>query len=147
MSHLLRALVLAAAVAAIWPISVSAQTPAPAPAARAVPVDPSTLLYPRTPAGLGPEKANPLPTGITATVMVVLAGAAGGWLLWRRLRGGAAVSGRGEHKLAIAETRSLGNRQYLVVAAYGERRYLLGVCPGKIDLISALEDGRPPVRS
>jgi flagellar protein FliO/FliZ len=146
--------VLAAALIAVSPVALSAQTPpvpAGAPAAHpgvvAGPVDPSTMLYPRSPSGSGAAKEGAMPSGIMATGVVVLAGAAGGWLLWRRLRGGISHGGRDEHKLAIAETRSLGNRQYLVVAAYGDRRYLLGVCPGKIDLISPLDDPHPPAAS
>ena len=40
--------------------------------------------------------------------------------------------------LAVEETRSLGNRQYLVVASYEGKKFLLGVCPGRINLLSAL---------
>ena len=53
---------------------------------------------------------------------------------------GVAAAGR---KLAVAETRSLGSRQYLVVATYGEKKFLLGVCPGRINLLTSLEDDRP----
>jgi flagellar protein FliO/FliZ len=77
--------------------------------------------------------------GTAAVILVMTIGAAAGWVFWRKLRA-AGPATRGEHQLAIAETRSLGNRQYLVVAAYGERRYLLGVCPGRIDLLSTLAD-------
>ena len=44
----------------------------------------------------------------------------------------------------MAETRPLGNRQYLVVAAYDEKRYLLGVCPGRIELLAPLETAVAP---
>jgi flagellar protein FliO/FliZ len=147
MRNLPTVLVLAAAWLAAPLLPLSAQTPAAAPtataAAKAAPADPATVLYPRSPSGLGQTKDSAGLGGVTMTVFVVLAGAAGGWLLWRRLRGGVSVAGRSEHQLAIAETRSLGNRQYLVVASYGDRRFLLGVCPGKIDLISPLENGPP----
>jgi flagellar protein FliO/FliZ len=45
---------------------------------------------------------------------------------------------KGVRKLNVAETRMLGNRQFLVVAEYEGRRMLLGVCPGRIELLSDL---------
>jgi flagellar protein FliO/FliZ len=149
MTKLRAMLSLAAALASCPAAPLCAETAAPpasAPATAAS-ADPATVLYPRSASGLGSAKESSALGGMTTTVFVVLAGAAGGWLLWRRMRGGVAAAGRSEHKLVIAETRSLGNRQYLVVAAYGERRFLLGVCPGKIDLISPLESGPPPPSS
>ena len=70
----------------------------------------------------------------------------GGWLLWRQRRSPSGIAARDARKLAIAETRSLGNRQYLVVADYDGRKFLLGVCPGRIDLLSAL-DGSGPTKT
>lgn len=98
------------------------------------------IIYPSNPAsrtesapGRGPSYRSVL------LVAMVLAGA-GGWLFWRgRLTPGGAVPAR---KLAIAETKSLGNRQYLVVASYEDKKYLLGVCPGRIELLTPL-DGTP----
>ena len=52
---------------------------------------------------------------------------------------------RADRRLAIAETRSLGNRQYLVVAAYDGRKFLLGVCPGRIEMLAPLDGGSPPL--
>lgn len=76
-------------------------------------------------------------SNITLVVGVVLA-AVGGWFVWRgRL---ATPLGRETRQLAISETRSLGNRQYLVVASYENKKFLLGVCPGRIDLIAPLHD-------
>lgn len=72
--------------------------------------------------------------------MSLLLGAAlagvGGWLVWRNRRG--TPVGRDLRALAIEETRSLGNRQFLVVASYEGKKFLIGVCPGRIDLVSAL---------
>jgi flagellar protein FliO/FliZ len=45
------------------------------------------------------------------------------------------------HKLQIEETRSLGNRQYLVVAVYEGQKLLLGVTPGQIQLLTPLSSG------
>jgi flagellar protein FliO/FliZ len=45
---------------------------------------------------------------------------------------------KGARKLNVAETRMLGNRQFLVVAEYEGRKMLLGVCPGRIELLSDL---------
>ncbi len=47
---------------------------------------------------------------------------------------------KGTRKLNVAETRMLGNRQFLVVAEYEGRKMLLGVCPGRIELLSDLGD-------
>ncbi len=44
----------------------------------------------------------------------------------------------GEH-LQILETRALGGRQFLVVAKHNNSRFLLGVCPGRIDFLCPLE--------
>lgn len=67
---------------------------------------------------------------------LALAGA-GGWMVWRNRRG--QPVGRDMRALAIDETRSLGNRQFLVVASYEGKKFLLGVCPGRIDLLSPLD--------
>lgn len=76
---------------------------------------------------------------VTLVVALVLA-AVGAWLFLRNRRTtGIAREGR---SLTIEETRSLGNRQYLVVAAYEDKKFLLGVCPGRIDLLAPLTDGR-----
>jgi flagellar protein FliO/FliZ len=64
--------------------------------------------------------------------------AVGGWLVWRGRRGGTRT-GAG-HALAIAETKSLGNRQFLVVATYENKKFLLGVCPDSIALLAPLHD-------
>ena len=67
---------------------------------------------------------------------LLLAGA-GGWIVWRKCRG--VPVGRDLRSLAIDETRSLGNRQYLVVASYEGKKFLIGVCPGRIDMLSPLD--------
>lgn len=73
-----------------------------------------------------------------ATLLGALGLAAGGAWLFRRGRL-APPGGREHRRLAVEETRPLGNRQYLVVASYEDRRFLLGVCPGRIELLAPLE--------
>jgi len=92
--------------------------------------------FPRDPAGGG---FSPL-----AAVGIAACAGAGLWLWWRNRQGGSAFTARGERRLVVAETRSLGNRQYLVVAAYDDKRYLLGVCPGRIEMLAPLDS---PARS
>ncbi len=74
---------------------------------------------------------------VTLLVGLALAGV-GTWLVWRA-RNGAPV-GRDVRQLAIQETRSLGSRQYLVVASYEDKKFLLGVCPGRIEMLTPLAD-------
>ena len=78
---------------------------------------------------------------ISLLLGVALAGV-GGWMVWRNRRGNPA--GREVRALAIDETRSLGSRQYLVVASYEGKKFLIGVCPGRIDLLSPLEGTSSP---
>ena len=40
--------------------------------------------------------------------------------------------------LLILETRPLGGRQFLMVVAYREERFLLSVCPGRVEYLCAL---------
>lgn len=77
---------------------------------------------------------------MSLTLGLVLAGV-GGWMVWRNRRG--TPIGRDSRLLAVDETRSLGNRQFLVVASYAGKKFLIGVCPGRIDLLSALEGSAP----
>ena len=86
-------------------------------------------------------------SGLLTTAAVLVLAGVGGWLLWRG-RNGIGV-GRSQRQLVIDETRSLGNRQYLVVASYQDKKFLLGVCPGRIDLLSPLHDptGTPVIRT
>lgn len=111
-------------------------------AAGAAGADKEQVIYPRSsaepaPAGQGLGGGSALSVG----AILLLAGA-GAWVLWRgrgKTLGNGAVA-----QLAIAETRSLGNRQYLVVACYENRKFLLGVCPGRIDLLAPLDAPADP---
>lgn len=44
-----------------------------------------------------------------------------------------------QKRLQILEMRSLGNRQFLLVVGYEDQKFLLGVTPGKIDYLCALD--------
>jgi len=77
--------------------------------------------------------------GYILVIALVLA-AAGAWVLIQRRQGAPLVS-RGPRKLQLEETRPLGNRQYLVVANYDGKKFLLGVTTGQIQMLAQLEDG------
>jgi flagellar protein FliO/FliZ len=101
--------------------------------------DNSAVIYPRA---LAPaQQINPQSSygGVGFGLLFAMCGAALGIFLWMRSKNGLQLSARTEQKLKVNEMRSLGNRQYLVVATYGEQKFLLGVCPGKVELISPLE--------
>jgi flagellar protein FliO/FliZ len=116
---------------------VAADKPAPV-------SDAGGIIYPAS-SGNRNELPSARSGGYSAVLVAafLLAGA-GAWLFWRgRTAPGGIAPVR---KLAVAETKSLGNRQYLVVASYEDKKYLLGVCPGRIELLTALE-GTPPAQS
>ena len=101
--------------------------------------DGSRVIYPgSSPAAAGAAAGAPASGFGALTIFgaIVLAGA-GGWMLWRGRK--LPFASRDLRKLAIDETRSLGSRQYLVVASYEGRKLLLGVCPGRIDLLTPLD--------
>ena len=109
-------------------------------AAVATAADENKVIYPAgsAPAGIpsAPSSGNSLGS-VSLLVGLVLAGA-GAWFVWRGRT--AAPLGRDQRHLVIGETRSLGNRQYLVVASYEDKKFLLGVCPGRIDLLAPLHE-------
>jgi flagellar protein FliO/FliZ len=94
------------------------------------------------PAGASASNAAPAPgSGSLGNVTLVVGLAlaiAGGWFVWRGRH--SAPLGRDARQLVLSETRSLGNRQFLVVATYDDKKFLLGVCPGRIDLIAPLHE-------
>jgi len=101
----------------------------------------AAVIYPRQAAGA--DATTPTRTSDSNYLLIVLAAGAavaGGWMLWRQRRTPGGVAGRHQTKLAIAESRSLGNRQYLVVADYDGKKFLLGVCPGSITMLTPLEE-------
>ena len=97
----------------------------------------ATVFVPKSARTEAPVKTEgPAFNSISLLLGVALAGV-GGWLVWRNRRHPAA--GRDQRALAVDETRSLGNRQYLVVASYAGRKFLIGVCPGRIDMLAPLD--------
>jgi flagellar protein FliO/FliZ len=102
------------------------------------------IIYPRTAENSGAPVAKSDSAFRSTPLLVLALGAVvtGGWLLWRQRRTPAGIAGRDARKLAVTESRSLGNRQYLVVADYDGRKFLLGVCPGRIDLLAPLDGGK-----
>jgi len=76
-------------------------------------------------------------------LILILAAAAVAVLFKGGFLGVLTGSSKAEKKLHIEESRSLGHRQYLVVASYEGRRFLLGVCPGSIEYLSGLDSDVP----
>ena len=109
------------------------------------PPAPDTVLYPHGSAAASAPAPTPRDdSGYGARTLLVVAlllAAGGAWLLLRRRAGPGFLAGRAAHKLQIEETRSLGNRQYLVVAVYEGQKILLGVTPGQIQLLTPLSTG------
>jgi flagellar protein FliO/FliZ len=96
------------------------------------------LLIPSSSGGAPSPVSAPSSLGVPTLVVALLCAGAGVWFLWRGRRqpGGRLAKG----SLTVAESRSLGNRQYLVVASYGKQKFLLGVCAGRISLLSPLDE-------
>lgn len=111
----------------------------------AAPTAADVVIYPRaTAAGQATAAAdhdgwNRAPWLVGALALA----AAGTWWLWRS-RGLTGPRSRSGRRLVIEETRSLGNRQYLIVAAYEEKKLLLGVTPGRIRLLCDLPTDKEP---
>jgi flagellar protein FliO/FliZ len=127
-----------------WVLCLLALTGAPALSAADAPAKDDQVIFPRA-TGAG-ETATAGRAGGTSPVLLVVAlgaAAAGGWLLWRQRRTPAGLGGREARKLAVVESRGLGNRQYLVVADYAGQKFLLGVCPGRIEMLAKLDGCAP----
>ena len=54
---------------------------------------------------------------------------------------------QGKNSITLCDTRSLGNRQFLVVAEYDQQKFLLGVSTGNIKLLSKLNSRTLPLGS
>jgi flagellar protein FliO/FliZ len=98
-----------------------------------------------------PPVSSPFSGGGTVSLLgyvltIVVLGAAGFTVL---LRGGyfgvSWGAAKAVRKLRIEESRTVGNRQHLVVAEYEGRRVLLGISPARIDYLCGLDgDGGAP---
>lgn len=106
------------------------------------------VIYPRgtAPAGGAPAPAESGRSNTALLLGTAAVAAAAGWWLWQKRRVGA-QGAHGSARLAIVESRSLGSRQYLVVADYDGRKFLLGVCPGSIAMLTPLDAGKTPEQS
>jgi flagellar protein FliO/FliZ len=110
-------------------------------AASLAPVAPDQVIVPNSKlSSHSPVSAGGTGSGALTMVGVAALAGTGGWLLWRSRAKGMNQFSRAPRNLAVEETRSLGNRQYLVVASYQDKKFLIGVCPGRIDLLSALDN-------
>lgn len=102
---------------------------------------PDPVIYPRgsAPTETGASASPAAGSGLNGLFLLgtAVAAAAAGWWLWSKRRTGL-VNGQAA-KLAIVESRPLGSRQYLVVADYDGRKFLLSVCPGSINLLTPLD--------
>jgi flagellar protein FliO/FliZ len=99
--------------------------------------DDNTVFTPGAARAEPPAKSAAASLSSMSLVFGLILAGAGGWIVWRNRRG--VPVGRDVRSLAIDETRSLGNRQYLVVASYEGKKFLIGVCPGRINMLSSLD--------
>ena len=115
-------------------------------ATAAVAADDSGIIFPRASGSSTGAAAAPVGGSLGSVTLIVglVLAAVGAWLVWRGRM--ASPAGREGRQLTIGETRSLGNRQYLVVASFEDKKFLLGVCPGRIDLLAPLHDSSPAER-
>ncbi len=123
--------------------SVFEPVPEPTPAPTPAPVSAAertgeTVIYPSgTPGSARPEGATSGGGGGTWLFAALVCLGAAGWVYWKKRY--TLVPTRKKGGLLVEETRALGNRQYLVVAACDGKRFLLGVAPGSIRLLSPLD--------
>lgn len=118
-------------------------SPAAAPSAPG-PLPGDLVLHPGgDPASPSSASARPAGSGVATWFFVALVGLGGGAAWWLRRRRASSAAGRPDG-IQIETTRPLGNRQFLVVAACDGRRFLLGVSPGAINLLSPLDEDDAP---
>ena len=105
------------------------------------------VYYPRTSADDSSQVNEPeravSPAGGSTFVMftgygVVLAVLGVGVFFALKRGGWRNVMKRSDGRLQVSETRMLGNRQFLMVVEYEESRLLVGVSPGRIELLTPL---------
>ena len=93
--------------------------------------------------GILSEGGSPIGMFVTILGYLLILGAMGvaAWYLFKRGVFRKPFSNK-EGKLNIAESRMLGNRQYIMVVEYEDNKILLGVGPGKIDYLTSLQGYR-----
>ena len=93
--------------------------------------------------GILSEGGSPIGMVVTILGYLLILGAMGvaAWYLFKRGVFRKPFSNK-EGKLNIAESRMLGNRQYIMVVEYEDNKILLGVGPGKIDYLTSLQGYR-----
>lgn len=98
-----------------------------------------TIIYPKNSSDPSRPATAPEHDGTRSLILIValLLAAGGAWLILQKRKAGP-LGGHGR-KLQIDETRPLGNRQYLVVADYDGKKFLLGVTPGRIQMLAPLD--------
>ncbi|RKX35749.1 MAG: hypothetical protein DRP71_02420 [Verrucomicrobia bacterium] len=110
-------------------------------------VSEAEVFYPRTTAEDSSEAGEPArttsPAGGSTFVMftgygVVLAVLGIGVFFALKRGGWRSVMKRSEGRLQVSETRMLGNRQFIMVVEYEDSRLLVGVSPGRIELLTPL---------
>jgi flagellar protein FliO/FliZ len=114
--------------------------------ALAKPAAPDQIIYPRNSQDR-PPAAPAVKSSSVGNMLILLVAlaltAAGVWVLIQRRQAGP-LAARGQRRLQIEETRPLGGRQYLVVANYDGKKYLLGITPGRINLLTPLHSVDTP---
>lgn len=108
--------------------------------------DGDEVFFPRATAEVPADDVMlPEDPGSTASTFVMFAGygvvlvALGVGIYFVLRRGGwRRVITRSEGRLQVSETRMLGNRQFLMVVEYETSRLLVGVSPGRIELLTPL---------
>jgi len=136
-------LVLAAALFALaWPsyAQEAAEESSPTPQEEA---EESLVIYPRSDGSTTQTDRPQATEGLfsTSSTSSLLLSLLGAWFLFKRGFLKKPFS-KGEGKLKVAESRMLGNRQFLMVVEYEDNKILLGVGPGKIDYLTSLDTYR-----
>lgn len=98
------------------------------------------LIFPRNSPEARQQLASDEPFPIWSSLAAIVVLTAGGFYYLKRGTLGARAGAKVTQRLAIEETRPLGNKQFLAVATYGDRRMLLAVCAGRIDLLCRLDE-------
>ena len=134
-----RALGLIALWVGVWCGELRAADPEPKAVATPVPALASSA--PTSNFQVAPSGGGRFQLAIYLLLLVALLG--GGVYVMRHGLGFLQPKPKGPRKLEISETRMLGNRQFLIVAEYEQRKMLIGVCPGRIEYLCTLSGAEP----